>query len=218
MCGRFTLATPHGDLAEVFDVPSLDLVLPPRFNIAPGQEALVVGQDRRGRRMGMMRWGLPRRGGGPTSRILINARGESAWRTPMFRDRFLHGRCLVPADGFYEWTSGREGRTPFHFRSASGGVLALAGLWDRGGDPGGEPWSGFVILTVAAGPDVSPVHERMPLPVASAERDAWLDPATPLERVRALVVTPPAGTVAGHAVSARVNRVTEDDAGLVEPA
>lgn len=218
MCGRFTLATPQADLEETFDVPPLDMHLPPRFNIAPGQEALVVAVDRRGRRMGVMRWGVAQRREAPRARVLVNARGETAWKTPSFRDAFHHRRCLVPADGFYEWRPDPGGKTPFYFRSAVGGVLALAGLWDRGVGPDGAPWSGFVILTVDANPEVAPVHARMPLLLAPGARDVWLDPASPGATVRELILPAPAGTLVGHAVSMRVNRVTEDDAGLVEPA
>lgn len=217
MCGRFTLATPQADLVEVFDVPPLDVYLPPRFNVAPGQEALVVGQDRNGRRMGLLRWGFPPAHEGQGARRLVNARGEAAHHTPAFRAAFRHRRCLVPADGFYEWQVQGSAKAPFHFRSAAGGVLALAGIWERGVGPDGEPWSGFVVLTVEANDDVAPVHHRMPFLVSPRSWGAWLDPASPLPLVMGMVAPAPAGTLEGHAVSARVNRVTEDDAGLIEP-
>lgn len=218
MCGRFALATPADDLVETFGVPPLDLDVSPRFNIAPGQEALVVAVDRRGRRMGVMRWGVVPRRGATGARVLVNARGETAWKTPTFRDAFHHRRCVVPADGFYEWRAGAGGRIPFFFRSASGGVLALAGLWSRGLGSDGTPWSGFIVLTVDANPEVAPVHARMPLVLGPGGREAWLDPASPATRLRELMLPAPAGTLVGYAVSQRVNRVTEDDPGLVEPA
>lgn len=217
MCGRFTLATPLADLVEAFDVPPLDMHLPARFNIAPGQEVLVVGQDRNGRRMGVMRWGVAPRREAPRARALVNARGEAAHRTPAFRAAFRQRRCLVPADGFYEWQARGSAKAPFHFRPAAGGVLALAGIWDRWVGPDGERRSGFVVLTVEANDDVAPVHHRMPLLVTSRSWGAWLDPASPLPLVMGMVVPAPAGTLVGHSVTERVNRVTEDDSGLVEP-
>lgn len=217
MCGRFALATPQGDLVETFEVPPLDVPLAPRFNVAPTQDALVVAQDRQGRRMGLLRWGLPALREGDAARRLFNARGESAHRTPSFRAAFRQRRCLVPADGFYEWQARGGSKAPFYFRPAAGGVLGLGGIWDRGVAPGGAPWSGFVILTVEANDEVAPVHDRMPLLVDRRSWSAWLDPASPLEAVMELVTPAPAGVLVGHPVSRRVNRVTEDDEGLVAP-
>lgn len=217
MCGRFTLAAPGEELVEAFAVPPLEVLPEPRFNLAPGQEALVVGEDRRGRRMGRLRWGLVPPWVESPSRAFANARGESAERTPSFRDAFLHRRCLVPADGFYEWRRDPSGRTPFLFRPASGGLVALAGIWERWRGEGGAMTSGFALLTVAAGIDVAPVHDRMPLLVPPAAWAAWLAADTPLEAIRELVRPAAEGTLVRHEVSRRVNRTSEDDAGLIEP-
>ncbi|MDP2956314.1 MAG: SOS response-associated peptidase [Longimicrobiales bacterium] len=217
MCGRFSLATAPEELVEVFDVPPLDFEVGPRFNVAPGQDALVVGEDRRGRRMGMLRWGLIPSWSKAPGTGFVNARGESVERTPSFRDAFLHRRCLVPADGFYEWRSDEGGESPFLFRPAVGGVLALAAVWERWEGPGHPPLNAFAVLTVAASADVAPVHHRMPVLVDPTRFSDWLDRATPLERVHELIAPAATGTLTFHPVSRRVNSVREDDAGLVEP-
>ena len=217
MCGRFSLATAPEELVEVFDVPPLDFEVRPRFNVAPGQDALVVGEDRRGRRMGMLRWGLVPSRSEARERGFVNARGESVERTPSFRDAFLHRRCLVPADAFYEWRRDEGGRSPFLFRPAAGGVLALAAVGERWEGPGHPPLSAFAVLTVGASADVAPVHHRMPVLVDPTRFSDWLDRATPIERVQELIAPAPPGTLTSHPVSRRVNSAREDDAGLVEP-
>lgn len=218
MCGRFTLAEPPDELVEVFSVPPLDFELRPRFNVAPGQDALVVAEDRRGRRMGMLRWGLVPVWAGEPGSPFVNARAETAWRTRSFREAFLRRRCLVPADGFYEWRRDEAGKTPFLFRPARGGVLALAAVWEHWEGPGHPARDGFAILTVEASEDVAPVHDRMPALVAPADFPLWLDRGSAPERLRELLAPAAAGTLLSHPVSRRVNSVHEDDSGLMEPA
>ncbi len=218
MCGRFSLATPADELVEVFDVPPPELSLRPRYNIGPGQDTVVVGEDRHGRRLGMLRWGLVPAWAEEPRSAYANARGESAVETPSFREAFLHRRCLVPADGFYEWRAGREGKTPHLFRPTAGGVMALAGIWERWERRGHEPSSGFALVTVEASEDVAPIHHRMPVVVRPEHFSEWLDRASVPVRLRELVAPAPPGTLRFHAVSRRVNSMREDDPGLVEPA
>lgn len=217
MCGRYTLATPQAALVEVFVVPALEWAPAPRYNVAPGQDALVVGEDRHGRRMGLLRWGLVPSWSDRPGSGFVNARGETVGETPSFRDAFVSRRCLVPADGFYEWHRGEAGKTPFLFRPASGGVMALAGIWEHWEQPGHEPRDGFAILTVGANQDVAAVHDRMPVVVAPEDMGTWLGRDASLEEVYALIRPLPPGSLHVHAVSERVNRVDQDDPGLVEP-
>ena len=217
MCGRFTLAAPSEELVEVFSVPVPDFDLRPRYNVAPGQDALVVGEDRRGRRMGTLRWGLVPAGAREAGKPFANARAETVGRTPSFRGAFLQRRCLVPADGFYEWRRQAGGKTPFVFRPVVGGILALAAVWERWEVSGHPPRDGFALVTVAANEDVAPVHHRMPALVAPADFHLWLDRSSRPERLQELLVPAQAGTLRCHRVSQRVNSVSEDDAGLVEP-
>jgi len=216
VCGRYSLATSGDELVETFDVPPLAFDHAPRYNIAPGQEAPVVGADRHGRRMGTMAWGLVPAWAGPGGRRFVNARGETAATTRSFRDAFAHRRCLVPADGFYEWRRETGTKVPFWFHPARGGVLALAGIWERWSPPGRLPHHGFALLTVEANGDVADVHDRMPVLLDRSAWDVWLRGDASLDQVTSLVVPAPPGTLAGYRVSSRVNGTSHDDPGLVE--
>lgn len=219
MCGRYTLATPLSELVEAFGVPSLGFEWHARFNIAPGQLAPVVAEDTRGRRMGLLTWGLVPTWMDEPGRGFINARAESAPRKPSFREAFARRRCLVPADGFYEWHTppGGGAKTPFWIHPATGGVVSFAGLWERWQRPGRTTLYTFTILTTAANGDVRSIHDRMPAVIAGPDRATWLDREAPEDVVRALVGVPPDGTFVRHVVSPRVNNPGEDDAGLIEP-
>lgn len=216
MCGRYTLATAAGELVEVFDVPPVPFTWARRYNVAPGQEAPVVARDRQGRRMGLLPWGFVPAWADDTGRPFINARAERAHETPSFRDAFAHRRCLVPADGFYEWRRDQGGKRPFWFHPVAGGVLALAGIWERWDRPGRAPRYGFAILTVDASEDVRGVHDRMPLLVAPGDRDLWLDAAASPQELTRLIKPAPDGILEAREVSTRVNTPSEDDAGLIE--
>jgi putative SOS response-associated peptidase YedK len=217
MCGRYTLAAPADELVEVFEVPELSFQLVPRYNLAPGQDAPVVGEDRHGRRMGLLRWGFLPAAPGSASRIFVNARAESADRTPAFRDAFAHRRILVPADGFYEWRAEGGGKVPYWFHPAEGGLLSFAAVWERHEREGEGAHDGFAILTVVANDDVRPVHERMPLIVPASERATWLSRRTARHVLQRIVTPAPPGTLASRRVSTRVNATANDDEGLLDP-
>lgn len=208
MCGRYTIAAPPEELLEVFDVPDLGFDHRPRYNVAPGQECPVVGEDRAGRRIGLMRWGLPAPPGGRTA-PLINARAETVRVRPAFREAFTRRRCLVPADGFYEWAREGGGKTPWWFHPRGGGLLAFAGIWTG---------RAFAILTAAANDDVRPVHPRMPLLVAPADHARWLSRGTDPGRLADVLGSPPAGLLEARRVSPRVGSTAHDDAGLIAGA
>ncbi|MGE0158750.1 MAG: SOS response-associated peptidase [Gemmatimonadales bacterium] len=217
MCGRYTLSAPVDELVETFDVPVPDFDLPPRFNIAPSQLAAVVATDRRGRRMGLLEWGLVLQRAGERPRPLINVRVESVGKRPPFRRSLERRRCLVPADGFYEWKEEEGKKVPHWIHPASGGLLAFAGIWDRWTSAEGEHRHAFAILTTAANPDVAPIHGRMPVIVGPNERGAWLDPSLDGSAALDALRPVPAGALDVRRVSTRVNRATEDDAELIEP-
>jgi putative SOS response-associated peptidase YedK len=217
MCGRYALAAPADDLVEVFDVPPPTFEPIPRYNIAPSQDTPVVAEDRHGRRLGLLTWGLvPAWVDAPGSGI-VNARSESVADKPSFREAFERRRCLVPADGFYAWK--REGgvKVPHWIHPFGGGVISFAAIWERWSRPGAEPRYTFAILTTEASEDVSHIHDRMPVVIASPARSRWLDPLADPADALSLLRPTPAGTLASYVVSTRVNRASEDDAGLIEP-
>ncbi len=218
MCGRYTLGTDEEALIEAFDASSLTFDFVPRYNIAPGQQAAVVAEDRQGRRIGQLTWGLVPSWVDEPKSGFFNARSESIAGKPSFREAFRRRRCLVPADGFYEWQRTEAGKVPHWFHAPGGELLSFAGIWESWSRPGCEARHTFAILTTSANQDIAPVHDRMPVVVASPDRDAWLSRTTDEAALLALLRPAPMGTFAGHVVSPRVNRASEDDAGLIEYA
>jgi putative SOS response-associated peptidase YedK len=197
MCGRFTLRTPHTKLLEQFGV-----TFQPRYNVAPMQMVLIVRAPGSQRELVPMRFGLA----GPQGQ-LINARAETVATKPTFRESFRQRRCLVPADGFYEWQRDGKRKQPFFIGMKDCSGFAFAGVWQ--GDA-------FAILTTQANELVAPLHDRMPVILDPADYDRWLDPATPLDQLPALNPYP-ADRMEAFPVSPRVNSVTNDDARCLEP-
>ena len=179
MCGRFTLISSVSDLQFRFGFAMESSELQPRFNIAPTQQVLAVTND--GTRQGeMMRWGLV-----PSwakdikiGNRMINAVSETATTKPAFRSAFRHRRCLVLADGFFEWRKEGKKRVPLYFTQKSGEPMAFAGLWENWKSPDGEWVRSCTILTTAANSFMEPVHNRMPVILSSETEPLWLDPMT----------------------------------------
>jgi putative SOS response-associated peptidase YedK len=222
MCGRYSLTSPGGLLAEIFELGEVP-VLEPRYNVAPTQAAPVVraGEAPARRELALLRWGLipasaeDARIGAP----LINARVETAASRPAFQRSFRRRRCLVPADGFYEWRRAGRRSQPFHVRRASGEPFAFAGLWDRSRASDGAEVESFAILTMAAGPAVAPIHDRMPVIVARADHDLWLDPAEHRPAALAALLRRAPGTeLTVTALGPWVNDARHDDPRCLEPA
>lgn len=218
MCGRYTLATPGDELAEVFGLEE-SVELSPRFNIAPSQEAPVVRSTAPGRRrLARCRWGLVPHwaddpAAGPRS---INARSETVAGKPAFRDSFRHRRCLVVGDGFYEWKGVDGHKQPYYFSLPSGDVFAMAGVWDRWSRRE-APVESFAILTTAANREVAAVHDRMPLILPAESWSVWLDcEGAVVDDVRSLLTPPADGLLASRPVSTYVNSPANDDARCVE--
>lgn len=211
MCGRYSLATPLDDLIEVFDVPSIDFDYRPRYNIAPTQEAPIVAADKRGIRMGLFRWGLVpfwAKDAGIGSRM-INARSETLLEKPAFRQAVHARRCLVPADGFYEWGAGADGKVPYWIHSPGGVPIAFAGLWERWDGGEGDPLFTFTIVTTEASPAIAGIHGRMPVILEGDPRACWLDRDLPGEEAVELLI-PYEGELMAHEVSKIVNSPTND--------
>ena len=177
MCSRYSLTAPPEAVRNLFGYEPLES-FPPRYNIAPTEPVLTVLNNMRGvREPRLMRWGLipswvkdPRQ-----FSTLINARAETAAEKPSFRGPLRHRRCLVPATGFYEWTGKPRAKIPHLCELKSRAPFAFAGLWDRWLGADGSEIDTVAILTVAANADMAPIHDRMPLFIAEADFDAWLD-------------------------------------------
>jgi len=212
MCGRFALTSTPEALAERFELSE-----PPacraRYNVAPGQDVLVVrGAASRSRSAGFLRWGLvPAWADSPAvGSRMINARAETAASKPAFRDAFHARRCIVPADGFYEW----HDRHPYWISGS--GPFGIAGLWERWRGSDGTALESCTLLTTQANERLAALHPRMPVILARGDEAAWLDPALPAEAAQALLRPPPADALAFHPVGLRVNRIEADDPGLLE--
>lgn len=233
MCGRFIRTSPLDAIRTELGIEQTSIErLEPRFNVCPG-EPIVAAIERDGkRRLGWLHWGLgPESGVGRTSdsgrapgaahvrtRPLINARAETVASRPAFRDAFRRRRCLVVADGFYEWKSAGARKTPWLIRSRSGRLLTFAGVWQprahRGDD---RKLYECAIVTCPPNDLLAPIHDRMPVILPPGARDRWLNEASAPEDLGSLLVPAREGTLEAFAVSTDVNSPRNDFPSLIEP-
>ena len=226
MCGRFTQRLSWAELHELMDLIGPPRNLRPRYNVAPSQDVAVVRAADGGRNLSMLRWGLiPAWAKDPAIGYrLINARSETVAEKPSFRSAYRRRRCLIPADGFYEWQRLGKIRQPWLFGLRDGAPFALAGLWERWTVPEGAELTGSLaelgpgdpvetctILTTAANETVAPVHGRMPVILPRDACDPWLAG----DDVSLAPYAPDAMTA--HPVSTQVNRPANDEPRCVEP-
>jgi putative SOS response-associated peptidase YedK len=225
MCGRYSLSSPDADLLSrrfaVGESASLAKDEAPRYNIAPTDPVLAVRRvEGDGNELGRLRWGLvpgrwAEKGGG---RPLINARAESIDRQPAFRESFAERRCLIPADGFYEWLADERGKRPLWFSRADGELFAFAGIWaelpERSGD---GVLHSCAIVTTEPNDLVRPIHDRMPVVLVPEAESAWLDPDADARDLRELLAPAPDGMLVAREVGDFVNDVREDGPHLIEP-
>lgn len=217
-------ATPVSALAEQFLVADVRAAgLAARYNVAPSDEVAAVAATAEGRRLGTLSWGLVPNWARAPARRLVNLRSERLADRPGFRRTLQRRRCVVPADGFYEWraASGDGPRQPFLVRARDGRALALAGLWDVWRDPeqpGADPLRTCTVLTTGPNEVVRPLHDRMPVILPPDACDVWLDPSvTDVNHLVALCRPCPPGLVEAWPVSTAVNSVRNDGPHLVEP-
>jgi putative SOS response-associated peptidase YedK len=220
MCGRFVQISPPEVYAGLFGAEPL-LEMTPRYNIAPSQPVLAArAGGAGGAELVYLRWGLvPHWSKGPDSRFsMINARAETVHEKPAYRAPFRYRRCLIPAEGFYEWKAEAGGKQPYFIQRGDRQPFALAGLWDHWQDADGNELDSCSIIVTDADRILAPIHDRMPLILASDQYRAWLDPANQdMAALRELLQ--PAGdvTLEFRPVSKRVNSPANDDAALIDP-
>jgi putative SOS response-associated peptidase YedK len=222
MCGRYVLSQPAEVLDEYFEVDpsaSPEGGIEPRYNIAPTQEAPIVRSDGERRTLSLARWGLVPYWA-KDSKIgnrLINARSETAGTKPAYREALRRRRCLVPADGFYEWKKVGKARQPYLFRHRAGLPLGIAGLWERWHD-GPLTLETFTLLTTAANEVLAPIHDRMPVILEPASYGDWLDPRSDDPAVLQPLLAPcGVDVLEAVPVSSRVNDPANDDPACIEP-
>lgn len=223
MCGRYTLSAPGEVIEELFDVtPPAEL--DPRYNIAPTQESAVVRarEEGDGRRCDLLRWGLvPFWADDPgIGNRLINARSETAAKKPAFRNAFKKHRCLVLADGFYEWRKEPGGKQPYWIHLPDAKPFAMAGLWEswRENDDD-QPLETFTILTTDAHDKIAGIHGRMPVILRREEYDAWLAvDHRDREALEAMLTAQAGEWLEYHPVSRRVNSPGNEGPENIEPA
>ncbi|MEM9695594.1 MAG: SOS response-associated peptidase, partial [Myxococcota bacterium] len=223
MCGRFTLT--RGDITELAEQLAIDIVPSveapaPRFNVAPSQAHWFVRSKENRRELLSGHWGLlnhwakdPKKARRP-----INARAETLAEKPSFRRLLGQRRCVVAADGFYEWKGARGRKRPYWIHPVDGSYLWMAGLhavwFPQARDDDTTPLRTFTVITVPANDDVAPLHDRMPALLSREAVDRWLDDETaPLDQLKPAA----AGLLQCDPASRRVNDVAQDDAGLLDP-
>jgi putative SOS response-associated peptidase YedK len=222
MCGRYRLSRRKQIIEEHFDSVDWQDDWNPRFNIAPTQPVPVIRQHPKEpvRQISMMRWGLIPSWAKDTSGAarMINARSETAHTLPAFREAMRLRRCLVPADGFYEWQRTSTSKQPFCFEVGDGGLFAFAGLWERWRDPSGQWIKTCSILTTTPNAVTSAVHDRMPVILDPDNYDLWLDPGMQdVTAISELLKPYDALLMRCYPVSNRVNHVANDDAECSRP-
>jgi putative SOS response-associated peptidase YedK len=220
MCARITITTTAAEIADLFglghDVRTAKPISRGRYNVAPSMVIPVVRIVNGTRELAELRWGLVPHWNTERKPLgYVNARAETALEKPAFRDPVRHRRCLVPADGFFEWKTVGKKKKPYFVRPAGGGLFVYAGVWDRWNGPDG-PLDTVAVLTVPANDLIKPLHERMPAILPEDRFDAWLDPKeTRPSKVLPLLTPYPVERMEMWPVSERVNSVASDDPDLV---
>ena len=218
MCGRYSLIADMGELQERFGFDGSELTHTPRYNIAPTQMALTVTNGG-GRRGSYMRWGLIPSWAKSASvgNRMINARAETLAERSSFRTVLQRRRCLVLADGFYEWQRKGSRKMPMRITMASGEPFAFAGLWDAWRDPKGEVVRSCAIITTSANELLGPIHDRMPVILPRELESLWLDHDIQDSTLAGILTPHPADDMAVYEVSSMVNSPANDGPEVVVP-
>lgn len=220
MCGRYTLTDPDPRLLRFrFGLPEeAEIEQPARYNVAPTDTVLAIRTDKQGERQpGRLRWGLVPHYADPDEwdRMLINARAETVDEAPAFRDAFDGFRCLIAADGFFEWRATETGKQPLWLTRPDHSLFAFAGLWARSVRKDGSELHSCTIVTTDPSEVVRPIHDRMPVILDEGSEGAWLDPELGTDDAKALLR--PTEDLVATEVSEAVNSVREDGPHVLEP-
>jgi putative SOS response-associated peptidase YedK len=214
MCGRFTLRAPNRikvDGLRTAHLPSLE----PRYNIAPSQQVLAITGSRQQRELSLFVWGLiPSWSKEPKG--FINARAETLELRASFSDSFHRKRCLIPADGFYEWKRTGKSKRPYYFQLQDEGLFAFAGIWDEWRKDDVSITS-CAIITTRPNDLVATIHDRMPVILPAESHDLWLDPEAQPDELTEILSPYPAAEMKSYPVSSEVNRPQNDNERLVIP-
>ena len=218
MCGRYSITTSTESMRRLFqfnDRPNLQ----PRYNVAPTQMAPVIRERDGERRLDMLRWGLLPKWSKDASGAakMINARSETIAEKPAYREAFRARRCLVPADGFFEWQVRGKMKQPYRVSLIDGATFAFAGLWEAWSDPndGGATLETYTIATVVASTSIAHIHHRMPVILGPEDHQIWLNGTT--QEAAALLAPLADDKLASYEVSPRVGNVRNDDPELLKP-
>jgi putative SOS response-associated peptidase YedK len=220
MCGRSTLHDAPTNVLERFSLPPVLPGFVPRYNIAPSQQQWTVSRDRNGAAVArQMKWGLvPSWAKDPSiGNRMINARAESLAEKPSWRDSLRTQRCIILADGYYEWRTAGKEKTPLYFHLADGRGFGLAGLWDRwyGGE---SPLETCTVITTAAGSRTSPYHHRMPVVLTEDAAVAWLETSARERDLLSLLTAYESDDLEVYEVTRHVNNPANEDAECIRPA
>lgn len=217
MCGRYAITLPPDAMRDLFGYPEQPN-FPPRYNIAPTQPIPIIRREHDGRRhFRLVRWGLvPDWAKEVGTKPLFNARAETVAEKPAFKMAFKRRRCLVPADGFYEWkVTPPVARQPYHIRRRDLAPMAFAGIWEHWQSPDGAELESCSIITTQANATLAPIHHRMPVILDEADWETWIDTTETLTREAQTLLSPsPDDFLEARPVSRRVNAVANDDADL----
>ena len=220
MCGRFSLAATLKAITIRFDASPLSSKWHPRFNIAPGQTVLSIVSDQHQRSIVDMTFGfIPHWAKEKaTGYTMINAKAETVAEKPSYKESFLHKRCLIPADGFYEWKTTTEGKLPYRFTLKDNSLFAFAAIWDTWKSPEGDTKNTFAIITTEGNSLTNQLHDRMPVILHQKDEATWLDPLlTKPEDLQPLLKPYPAAAMEMYAVSPMVNSWRNDTPECIKP-
>lgn len=221
MCGRFAQFSPIALLKDAFDIRAVKCdPVQPSYNIAPAQDIFAVAYYAE-RILTRFFWGIAPHGGKENAKpaLLINARLETIAEKPSFRESYNLRRCLIPADGFYEWKRMGANKQPWYFKQESNLPFAFAGIWEKIRSKDGSRRPAFAIITTEAKGEVSQIHNRMPVILDKKNYGNWLDPdAKDPKKLKEILLEGSVTAISGHPVSKRVNSVSNNDPLCIEPA